>query len=483
MILTKTWGVCAIILSTSAIVNAQREVVYTFQSDRSDSIFVTFDRDPVFNESRLEGAFRMVQVSAKPVVVRYPNVPNMARLSLASYGWPGHFMATDWIVEPNDSVNVFVEFESKPRPIIKCTGRGARKYQVAFEASEHATRIKSAEFDIYDKVKNHEQALQEVAFHEQKYTNLLQSNKKRLPRQVVQTWQTDIQAMAATARLHIQSHQWTTQPKARAAIRKELLATPKKVESPIWYVSRALVRYRYERLKWKVLKEHDPEYRFYELESNDKMNLLDLFLEIQKQPQQDQQFLMLYSLINLYTLQHNFGETHPDILKECLQMAERTIQNSDLKERLKQTTLRTRPGVKINDLAIVTEAGDTIRLSNLRGKKVLLDRWIANCTGCLEFKKEMVEQLLPKIEGRTNLVIWSVGSVKDFDYWKKLLPTNSHPAFQSGWLDKQGGRNEWEVYYNISYAPFIMLIDEEGKLISSTVRKMETILKLLGISK
>jgi hypothetical protein len=479
----KMWVAWVVVLAASLEVNAQNGVVYIFQSDRPDSIYVTFDRDPVFNESRLGGGYKTVPVSTKPVTIRYPNVTKMARLSLQSYGWPGNFMATDWIAEPNDSIRVFIEFEGKPHPLIKFMGRGALKYQLAFEASEHTTRIRAAEFDIYDNIKNHEQAFQEVAFREQRCLNLLRVNKKGLSRSVNQTWLADIQATADLARLHIRSHQWTTNREIRPAIRKELLKVPPKMDLFLGSTSRALLQYHYELLKWKVLQEHDPEYQYYELNYTQKITLDDLFLEIKRQPSVNRQFLMVYSLVNLFTLQTNFGETHPDILEKCLGIAELSVTNTGLQQRLAEASQKIRPGTIVKNLTTLTESGDTLSLSRLHGKKILLDRWIANCTGCLDFKKEVIDQLLPKIKERDDIVIWSVGSVKDFDYWKKLLPTNSHPDFVSGWLDQQGNNNEWETYYNISYAPFIMLIDEEGKLISSTVRNIGTIIELLKIAR
>ena len=291
-----------VLLLISNVTVAQQDVVFVFTADRPDSIYVTFDRDPVFNESRLGGGYKTVAISTKPVMIRYPNVTKMARLSLGSYGWPGNFMATDWIVEPNDSIRVFIEFKGKPHPLIKFIGRGALKYQLAFEASEHTTRIRAAEFDIYDNIKNHEQVYQEVAFREKKCLNLLRVNKKGLSRSIIQMWLTDIQATADLARLHIRSHQWTTDQQMRPAIRKELLEMPPKMDVSLGSTSRALLQYHYELLKWKVLQEHDPEYQYYELNYTQKITLDDLFLEIKRQPSVNRQFLMVYSLVHLITL-------------------------------------------------------------------------------------------------------------------------------------------------------------------------------------
>ncbi|MBS1505924.1 MAG: thioredoxin family protein [Bacteroidetes bacterium] len=472
-----------VLLLVSNVTVAQQDVVFVFTADRPDSIYVSFNREPVFNESLMGDAFRTIQLKHNPVVIRFKNVTKLSRLSLTSYGWPGNFIATNWIVEPEDSIHIHIDFSQKPEPAMKFYGRGSPKYQLAFETRKLNEQIIATEFEVYDNVKSHNQAYHDAGSLEWQYLNKVKTNKKLLSPQVYQTWLADIQATADLARLHIRSHQWTSDQKMRPAIRKELLKAPLKMDVSLGSTSRALLQYHYELLKWKVLQEHDPEYQYYELSYTLKITLDDLFLEFQKQPTTNQQFLMVYSLVNLHTLQQNFGETHPDILQKCLGIAEQTVTGTDLKQRLKETSQHIRPGTIVKNLVTLTEVGDTLTLSMLRGKKVLLDRWIADCTGCLDFKKEVIEQLLPKIKERDDIVIWSVGSVKDFDFWKKLLPTNSHPDFVSVWLDKQSNSNDWETFYNISYAPFIMLIDEEGKLISSTVRNIGTIIELLKIAK
>lgn len=86
---------------------------------------------------------------------------------------------------------------------------------------------------------------------------------------------------------------------------------------------------------------------------------------------------------------------------------------------------------------------------------------------------------MPKLKDRNDIVIWSVGGTSDKELWKSYLPTYCHPDFTASWLNKPNSGSEWEMRYNASYAPFIMLIDEQGKLISSTVRNPKTILSLM----
>jgi hypothetical protein len=471
-------ALCILLLTVSASVHAQMDVTFVFHADRVDSIAVRFNREGVFNESSLGDGYQVVHLTGANVTIRFQNVTQIARLSLGSYGWPGHFIATNWIVEPGDSVYVEIAFDQEPDPQVIFQGINSHKYQLAFNMRAWNDQIRGLEFETYDSLKTPEQALQEVSTKEAQFKKQLSENRIGLSESVYKTWMTDIQAAADLARLHIRNYQWTLNQE-RKTIRKELFATPPKFEPSLWATSRALVQYRYERIKWKVLQEQDADYRHYELNHSTKISLRQLFREIQKQPRLDQEFLMTYALVNPYTLRHHFGDTHPDILTECLMIADQTVKNPELRNILMETTQRLKPGVIVKDLITLTEKGDTLKLSDLRGKKIILDRWIADCTGCLEFKKEMIAEVLPKIKDRKDIVIWSVGSVRDFNKWLHLLPTNSHPDFVSGWLNRKD--NSWESDYKISYAPFIMLIDEHGRLITSTVRNPKIILKLLGL--
>ena len=475
--------VCLYLLFLGNVAMAQQNVVFVFTADQPDSIYVSFNREPVFNESLMGDAFSTIQLQNDPKIIKFNDVTKLARLSMTSYSWPGNFIATNWIVEPGDSVHIHINFLQMPEPSIDFNGRGWAKYQLAFETRELSEQIKATEFDVYDKVKSHSVAFQDADSLEQKYLNKVKAKSKLLPYHVYQTWLADIRSITDLARLRIQSHQWTVEPETRVLIRKRLFEAPDKINPDVGLVSRALLKYRYERIKWLTLCTRDESYQYYDFQFTEKIAFKDVFSEIQKQAHPDQEFLVMFSLLNLHENQMSFGETHPDVLRACLSFAEQAISNPNLKEILNQFSRRIKPGTVVSDLVTIKENGDTIRLSNLRGKKVILDRWVADCAPCLKFKSELVNEVLPKIEDRNDIVIWSVGSVRSFEKWKKLLDRNSHPDFISSWLNSSDSNNSWEAEYKISVSPFIMIIDEEGKLISSTVQKTETIMALLGVSK
>lgn len=467
-----------LLLTICQVAQAQQDVFFIFTSDRPDSINLKFHRDYVFDESSFEDGFKKAYISTKAEVLRYPNVSTIARLSLSSYSWSGIFIGTHWIVEPGDSVHIQINFNQNPSTIT-FSGCGAVKYQLAFDTRKLIDGIRDAEYEVYDKVKTHAEAYKSVADLESTLAAKLKIGEKQLSSKAYNIWLVDVQAIADLARLHILSHQWTVNPESRQDILQELNKKPAKVLSYIWYSSRSLIQYRTELIKWKLLHERYPDYKHYDLGYIQKYNVKDLFMEFKKFPPELQQVFMVYTLVNYSALAFAFGETHPNLVAECIQMAENVTTNTNLKNLLNSLSRKIKPGIHIEDLVTLTEADDTLKLSDFRGKKVILDLWGPRCSGCKDFRNDLVEHILPKLKDRNDIVIWSVGGTSDKELWKSYLPTYCHPDFTASWLNKPNSGSEWEMRYNASYAPFIMLIDEQGKLISSTVRNPKTILSLM----
>lgn len=469
-------------LLVKTLTYGQSDVVFTFSFDRHDSVSIEFQRDNVFNESGLGGVYQVVNVQDRPVTVRYADVNAPARLTLGSYGWPGHFFANDWIVEPGDSIHIYISFNNSPNPFITFQGNGATKYQLAFSTRHLSDKFKGLEFEIYDKIKTHDQARKDAVELEREYLSKVRLAKHSIAPAVYKIWVTDIKSQANLAKLRILSDQWTSQKELRVFIQKELLNRQDETEPALLYTSRALVDYQSEITKWKLLQQYDPEYKPFDLGYIKQYTLKNLFDEFQKLPAAIREVLMVYTLGNHSTLAFVFGETHPSILTECLALADQVVTTNSLKIRLKKIKEYIEPGIVIENLRTITESGDSLSLSDLRGRKIILDLWGPGCTACLDFKNDLVEHILPNIKSRKDIIIWSIGGTSEKKLWQRYLPTYSHRDFTSTWLQTPSSGTEWEKKYNISYSPFIMLIDEEGKLISSTVRRPDTILKLFGIA-
>jgi peroxiredoxin len=138
-----------------------------------------------------------------------------------------------------------------------------------------------------------------------------------------------------------------------------------------------------------------------------------------------------------------------------------------------------RQGYDAPEIALPTVTGDTIRLSSLKGKVVLLDFWASWCGPCRSSNKQLVK-LYPKYKAK-GFEIFGVSLDDDKNKWKNAIQKD-----KINWLQVNDGGG-WDaptaVTWNISAIPTSYLIDQTGKLIAMDLegKYLEKALKdLLG---
>lgn len=129
------------------------------------------------------------------------------------------------------------------------------------------------------------------------------------------------------------------------------------------------------------------------------------------------------------------------------------------------------------EVALPSVTGDTIHLSSLKGKVVLLDFWASWCGPCRTSNKELVK-LYPKFKSK-GFEILSVSLDDELSKWKAAIAKDKITWLQ---VNESGG---WEaktaIQWNISAIPTSFLIDKEGKLqaMDLTGKELEKALKYL----
>lgn len=129
------------------------------------------------------------------------------------------------------------------------------------------------------------------------------------------------------------------------------------------------------------------------------------------------------------------------------------------------------------DIALPSVSGDTIHLSSLKGKVVLLDFWASWCGPCRSSNKELTK-LYPKYKSK-GFEILGVSLDDDNSKWKMAIAKDKITWLQ---VNEPGG---WEaktaMMWNISAIPTSFLIDKEGKLLAMdlTGKELEKALKYL----
>lgn len=136
-----------------------------------------------------------------------------------------------------------------------------------------------------------------------------------------------------------------------------------------------------------------------------------------------------------------------------------------------------RQGQPAADIALPSVNGDTIELSSLKGKVVLLDFWASWCGPCRASNKELVK-LYSKFKSK-GFEIMGVSLDDDRSKWKAAIAKDKITWLQ---VNEPGG---WDaktaVSWNISAIPTSFLIDKEGKLIAMDLygKELEKALKYL----
>ena len=146
-----------------------------------------------------------------------------------------------------------------------------------------------------------------------------------------------------------------------------------------------------------------------------------------------------------------------------------------LSDRLKSVLL---PGMEAPEISMKDTEGNTRRLSDLRGKVVLIDFWASWCGPCRRENPNVVK-LYKKYHDR-GFEIYSVSLDKEKSAWLKAIKDDgliwpNHVSDLNGWTSS-GGKT-----YGIMSVPSTVLVDKDGKIIARNLRGPELEKKLSEI--
>lgn len=129
------------------------------------------------------------------------------------------------------------------------------------------------------------------------------------------------------------------------------------------------------------------------------------------------------------------------------------------------------PGNPAPDIIAQTPQGTTIRLSDLKGKIVLVDFWASWCPDCRK-ENPLLVQLYNQYKDR-NFTILGISLDSDYQSWLKAIEkdrlTWHHGLVEGNW------KADAPQTYAIRWLPTSILIDKNGIIVSRTIHSSELV--------
>jgi peroxiredoxin len=117
---------------------------------------------------------------------------------------------------------------------------------------------------------------------------------------------------------------------------------------------------------------------------------------------------------------------------------------------------------KAPDFTLQNSEGNTVSLSDFRGKVIYLDFWATWCKPCMEEVPGSIK-LSSKLNNDTNIVFIAVSIDSDVDRWKKMLEKKKMVGVQL--ISLSGKESDVLAKYNVGTIPRFVVIDKNGIIV------------------
>ncbi len=189
---------------------------------------------------------------------------------------------------------------------------------------------------------------------------------------------------------------------------------------------------------------------------------LNRFVEQLPQKSRLQKIIWRAFLVGLY-------QSNKDVYAAVAEGYIKTFPQDNLTKRIQpevERILRLRIGAVAPDLELPTPDGKTLRISDFRGKYLLLDFWASWCGPCRRENPNVV-RIYKKYKDK-GFEILGISLDRDKRRWVSAIQQDGLTWYHMS--DLQGWRSKAAQVYGVSYIPYTILLDKEGRIIAKNLR-------------
>jgi len=126
-----------------------------------------------------------------------------------------------------------------------------------------------------------------------------------------------------------------------------------------------------------------------------------------------------------------------------------------------------RKGVEVPDFAFENADGETVNLSQLRGKLVYIDVWATWCGPCLREHPHW-DQLVADFEGE-NIAFLAVSIDNSKDPWLRMLGEKTMAGLH--WFVENNWNSDFAQHFLVQSIPRFILLDEKGRVLEPSAAR------------
>lgn len=226
---------------------------------------------------------------------------------------------------------------------------------------------------------------------------------------------------------------------------------------------------------WEIkdLKGSENSELFYRLLPQSKQGILNIDSLVRNHPS---------SPVAAYFLTRELYKYDYDALKNIRSLFSDSLNNHPYIESIERTLTsleKVQPGKPAPNFTLPSVNGDSISLSSLRGKYVLLDFWASWCPDCRKSNPQLVE-LYQKYKDK-NFTLLGVSIDEEPDRWKAAIEKDG--LVWSQVIDVKGWQSEVAKTYAVQWIPTGILIDPQGIILARSSepagleKELENVLK------